>query len=96
MYQTECEKHGHEVDRSKWRLVGPMHIAETTEQAREDIRFGLEDWLFYFQKVANLPLGADGSLEEAMDALARINAKEIEALQKGMHAEDVANGDCDG
>ena len=46
-----------------------MHIAETTEQAREDIRFGLEDWLFYFQKVANLPLGADGSLEEAMDAL---------------------------
>jgi limonene 1,2-monooxygenase len=69
VYANECEKHGHEVDRSRWRLVGPMHIAETTEQAREDIRFGLEDWLFYFQKVANLPLGADGPLEEAMDAL---------------------------
>jgi limonene 1,2-monooxygenase len=69
VYANECEKHGHEVDRSRWRLVGPMHIAETTEQARENVKFGLEDWLFYFQKVANLPLGADGPLEEAMDAL---------------------------
>ena len=33
------------VDRSKWRLVGPMHIAETTEQARRNVKFGLEDWL---------------------------------------------------
>jgi limonene 1,2-monooxygenase len=46
-----------------------MHIAETTEQARENVRFGLEDWLFYFQKVANLPLGVEGSIEEAMNQL---------------------------
>jgi limonene 1,2-monooxygenase len=69
VYASECEKHGHEVDRTKWRLVGPMHIAETTEQARENVRFGLEDWLFYFQKVANLPLGVEGSIEEAMNQL---------------------------
>ena len=69
VYSSECEKHGHEVDRSKWRLVGPMHIAETSEQARENVKFGLEDWLFYFQKVANLPLGVEGSLEEAVDQL---------------------------
>jgi limonene 1,2-monooxygenase len=69
VYQKECEKHGHPLDRNSWRLVGPMHIAETREQARENVRFGLEDWLFYFQKVANLPLGAEGSLEQAMDQL---------------------------
>jgi len=69
VYRDECEKHGNEVDRSKWRLVGPMHIAETTEQARENVKFGLEDWLFYFQKVANLPLGVEGSLEDAVDQL---------------------------
>jgi len=69
VYRKECEKHGHAVDRSSWRLVGPMHIAETREKARENVRFGLEDWLFYFQKVANLPLGAEGSLEQAMDQL---------------------------
>jgi limonene 1,2-monooxygenase len=69
IYETECEKHGHSPDRNGWRLVGPMHIAETTEQARKNVKFGLEDWLFYFQKVANLPLGVDGNLEEAMDQL---------------------------
>jgi limonene 1,2-monooxygenase len=69
VYSHECEKHGHEVDRSKWRLVGPMHIAETREQARENVKFGLEDWLFYFQKVANLPLGVEGSLEDAIEQL---------------------------
>jgi limonene 1,2-monooxygenase len=69
IYESECEKHGHAPDRNAWRLVGPMHIAETTEQARENVKFGLEDWLFYFQKVANLPLGADGSLDEAIEQL---------------------------
>jgi limonene 1,2-monooxygenase len=69
VYKTECEKHGHEVDRRKWRLVGPMHIAETSQQARENVKFGLEDWLFYFQKVANLPLGAEGTVEEALEQL---------------------------
>ena len=45
------------------------HVIVMTAQARENVKFGLEDWLFYFQKVANLPLGADGNLEEAMDQL---------------------------
>ena len=39
--QDEAKKHGHTVDRSQWRLMGPMHIAETFEQAREDVRYGL-------------------------------------------------------
>jgi len=69
IYRKECEKHGHEVDRSKWRLVGPMHVAETREQAMENVKFGLEKWLFYFQKVANLPLGADGPIDEAIEQL---------------------------
>lgn len=45
--QTEAKKHGHTVDRSQWRLMGPMHIAETFEQARDDVRYGmsiLEDY----------------------------------------------------
>ena len=29
------------VDRNKWRLVGPMHIADTKEQAVADVAFGL-------------------------------------------------------
>ena len=69
VYDQECQKHGHAADRSRWRLVGPMHIAETRERAMENVKFGLEKWLYYFQKVANLPLGADGTFEEAMRQL---------------------------
>ncbi len=46
-------------DRKAWRLVGPMHIAETEEQARADVKFGLADWINYFRKVAALPLAPD-------------------------------------
>jgi limonene 1,2-monooxygenase len=58
------------VDRRKWRLVGPMHIAETEEQAREDVRFGLAQWVDYFERVAALPL-APGTLDpdKMIDAL---------------------------
>ena len=46
---------GSTVDRGNWTLVGPMHIAETVEQARADVRFGIESWYRYFQKVAAFP-----------------------------------------
>jgi len=40
------------MDRAAWRLVGPVHVAETREKARENLRFGLEKWLYYFREVA--------------------------------------------
>jgi limonene 1,2-monooxygenase len=58
------------VDRSKWRLVGPMHIADTKEQAIKDVAFGLEQWVDYFQRVAALPLAPDTTnFESLVDAL---------------------------
>jgi limonene 1,2-monooxygenase len=58
------------VDRSKWRLVGPMHIADTKEQAIKDVEFGLEEWVDYFQRVAALPLAPDTTnFESLVDAL---------------------------
>jgi limonene 1,2-monooxygenase len=60
------------VNRDKWRLVGPMHIAETEEQARKDVEFGLKEWIDYFQKVAALPLAPEtedsAELVDAMNA----------------------------
>lgn len=43
------------VNRAKWRLVGPMHIAETREQAYRDVEHGIEQWFEYFQAVAAFP-----------------------------------------
>jgi len=48
-------KHGHTADRAKWRLVGPMHLAETREQARKDVEFGIVPFSHYFTHV--LPAG---------------------------------------
>jgi limonene 1,2-monooxygenase len=54
--EERAAQFGTAADRSGWRLVGPMHIAETREQAIVDVAFGLADWVDYFQRVAALPL----------------------------------------
>jgi limonene 1,2-monooxygenase len=74
-WQT-CEERaavfGQTVDRRRWRLVGPMHIAPTEEQARAEVAFGLADWVRYFQEVAALPIAPQTDdpdhLMEAMNA----------------------------
>jgi limonene 1,2-monooxygenase len=65
--EERAEEFGHPTpDRRQWRLVGPMHIAETEAQARKDVEHGLPDWIGYFQKVAALPLAPDASDPAAM------------------------------
>jgi limonene 1,2-monooxygenase len=51
---------GTTVNRDDWRLVGPMHIAETREQAKEDVKFGLDQWIDYFVNVGALPIAPQG------------------------------------
>ncbi|KBZ62120.1 LLM class flavin-dependent oxidoreductase [Mycobacterium colombiense] len=46
---------GTQVDRKNWSLVGLFHLAETEKQAREEVKFGIEPWFHYFQKVAAFP-----------------------------------------
>jgi limonene 1,2-monooxygenase len=66
-------RHHKQVSREKWRLVGPMHLAETREKARANVRFGLEKWLAYFQQIGGSPVaqaqaqaaGIQGSLAGA-------------------------------
>jgi limonene 1,2-monooxygenase len=52
------------ISRDDWRLVGPMHIAPTREQAREEARFGLSEWVDYFVRVAALPIVPEGLDED--------------------------------
>ncbi|MET1002995.1 MAG: LLM class flavin-dependent oxidoreductase [Acidimicrobiia bacterium] len=48
-------QHGQTVDRNSWRLVGPMHLADSKEQARKDIEYGIVPFSHYFTHV--LPAG---------------------------------------
>jgi limonene 1,2-monooxygenase len=68
--EERAAEFGRAVQRSQWRLVGPMHVAETREKARENVRFGLGKWLRYFQEIAALPLAPPGSIDNAIEALA--------------------------
>ncbi|CAN5831386.1 LLM class flavin-dependent oxidoreductase [soil metagenome] len=83
------------ADRSKWRLVGLMHIAETREQARNDVAFGIGAWFDYFQKTAAFPQMAVGEGTEVDELIDFVNdsglgsigtaddaAEQIDRLQK--------------
>jgi limonene 1,2-monooxygenase len=55
-------EHGRSMDPQRLRLVGPMHLAETREQAWKNARFGFERYLNYLnnnQRRFNVPAGAD-------------------------------------
>ena len=53
--EEQARRHNKAVDRSKWRLVGLVHCAETMEQAYRDVEYGIEQWFHYFQDVAAFP-----------------------------------------
>jgi limonene 1,2-monooxygenase len=68
--EDRAAEFGQVTDRRTWRLVGPMHIAETKEQARRDVEHGLADWVDYFRRVAALPLAPDTQdVDDLVDAL---------------------------
>ncbi|HEX4293854.1 MAG TPA: LLM class flavin-dependent oxidoreductase [Rhizomicrobium sp.] len=45
-------EHGRRMDPQALRLVGPVHIAETREQAFENCKFGFEKWRDYFSGIS--------------------------------------------
>jgi len=49
--QEIAAEHGRVMDPAVLRLVGPMHIAETREQARANVRYGLQKYLDYYQAI---------------------------------------------
>lgn len=62
-----AREHGHHVDRTNWRLVVPMHLAETREQARADMGHGLLKLVRYFERLGNDELPYSKSLDAALE-----------------------------
>ena len=60
LYEDQARQHGKLADRRNWRLVTLLHIAETREQARENVRFGLEAFAQYFRDVGTFPIVPPG------------------------------------
>jgi limonene 1,2-monooxygenase len=50
-----------EISRSTWRITMPLHVAETTQQAMEDVREGLDSVAHgYFRDTLGLPVNLAG------------------------------------
>ena len=85
-------KHGHTMDRTNWRLVGLVHIAETREQAFANVRYGIDEWIQYFEDVATHPMVPPEGKGDPAEHLVKIGRavigdpsdaiRQIEKLQK--------------
>jgi len=53
-------QYGNKMDPAGLRLVAPVHIAETREKARENVKHGLERWIRYYDMAAPNPFPRDG------------------------------------
>jgi limonene 1,2-monooxygenase len=70
LVEETAAEFGTTASRSSWRVAGPVHVAESREQARKDVRFGLPRWLHYFQKVVALPgVPEQGDMDYCLDAM---------------------------
>ncbi|HUV09496.1 MAG TPA: LLM class flavin-dependent oxidoreductase [Acidimicrobiia bacterium] len=58
--EERAAEFGQPADRARWRLVGPMHLAETKEQAQRDVEFGILDFARYFRHVLPASPVGDG------------------------------------
>jgi limonene 1,2-monooxygenase len=58
IYEETAAKHGHQADRSKWRIVVNAHIAEDDEQALREVHAGERcETVTYFEDTLGRPPG---------------------------------------
>ena len=71
-WQIACDiarENGREMDRSVLRLVAPMHIAESREQAMREVKYGLNKWLAYFTAINPTASGDDLGAKDPAEAM---------------------------
>lgn len=65
--EEQAALHGQQVDRRSWRLVVPMHLAETRAQAEADMAYGLLKLVRYFEKLGGEDLAPIRTVEAAIE-----------------------------
>jgi len=69
--EEESAVHGTTPDREAWRLMGPMHVAESEDEAIADVAYGYERVFDYLSHVIPIPPDEPGPLEEKIRAANR-------------------------
>jgi limonene 1,2-monooxygenase len=65
----EATRTGHTVDRDKWRLMGPMHVAETEQRAKDNCRYGLRWQYEYLSHISPSAIAVPETTDELADML---------------------------
>jgi limonene 1,2-monooxygenase len=66
-YERVSAENGNAIDRSRWRVVASMHLAETREQAEREMEHGVLTLCGYFEGMGNRKLPWTGSAREALE-----------------------------
>jgi limonene 1,2-monooxygenase len=93
-----AREHGQQPDREAWRLVGPMHLADTRDRAIADVAHGIDAWFDYLQHTAAAPqLGVQGRttseriefvIESGMGVIGTVD----DAIEKIEQLQEQSNG----
>ncbi|MFE7797332.1 LLM class flavin-dependent oxidoreductase [Nocardia sp. NPDC057440] len=67
VYEKTMADNGHVLDRSRWRLVAPMHIAETREQALREAEWGVGHLVDYIEKLSGMAAPWNSSARAAVE-----------------------------
>jgi limonene 1,2-monooxygenase len=67
--QEEAARTGHTVSRDRWRLMGPMHLAETVAEAKRACEYGLRWQYEYLSHITPSAIDVPGSTGELADLL---------------------------
>jgi limonene 1,2-monooxygenase len=70
--EEESQVWGTTPNRQAWRLMGPMHVAETEEQAIADVAYGYEAVFDYLRHILPIPPDEGDSLAERVRAANRV------------------------
>ncbi|HTO70263.1 MAG TPA: LLM class flavin-dependent oxidoreductase [Myxococcota bacterium] len=71
-WKVACDfaaERGGEMRREELRLVAPVHVAETREQARKNVAYGLEKWTAYFNRISPAGFGNPTPQGDLVDGL---------------------------
>jgi limonene 1,2-monooxygenase len=69
--EEESAVHGTTVDRQRWRLMGPMHVAETEEQAIAEVGYGFDRVFDYLRHILPIPPDEGDTFAERIRAANR-------------------------
>ncbi len=69
--EESAEEHNQKMDRNEWRLVLPVHLAETRQEALDDIRMGSARYLKEYSEGTNGRKAVfDGPMDKVVDNMA--------------------------